>query len=220
MHRLEKVIKLFPKGRGEEVTIPIPANKALILTISFTNRRFAQQLSEQGIPLIADESPEDTRTKFLIKKTQIALRTGASPRLHLTPDRGIIEKIGRALRIPKDTTISGREILSRLCDIAQERGITQAFLRIRQRTTEVGLTRLKKGMVKFNTKIYFIQPDKVNFKGKRGTRRTDIDKLPEVLWELLEAVWFIHVYDNPDSVVVALTTRQPQGQPSHTLSLP
>lgn len=222
MHRLEKVLKLFPKeGRGRKIEIRIPSLKAIILTVTFTNPKFAQRLAQQGIPLISDSSPEKTKTNFLVKKTQISLRTGAmGTRPYITNDKGIIERIGRPLSFVNGISVSGTAILSGLCEIARERGITEVFLRIRHRMTEVGLTRRhREGMQKFETKIYFIPEGKVNFKDKRGTKKIAIDNLG-ILKELLEAAWFLHCWDNPDTFVFALTMRQPDKQPTHTLSLP
>lgn len=207
--------------RGKEIIVPIPKTKALILAITFTNKRFPKELQELGVPLIRDKSVEESKMRSQIKKTQIALRTGAGSTLNFrTVDKGKIEAIGMPLILNRSTSVSGTETLQNLVEIAKQRGIKKVFLRIRQRVTEAGRSRpRKRAMEKFNVKAYFVNPGQETFKDKRGTKLFSIDNLPEPFKRVLEATWFIHAWDNPDSLVISLTFRRPDEKPSHILSL-
>lgn len=215
-----KALKLFPKRKGvEEVTIPIPREKPIILTISFTNPKFASELAEKGVPLIEDSSEQETKKRSLIKKSQIALRSGVSPFPISTTDKGTIQATGVPLIIGDKISLSGVELLETLMRVADFFGLN-AFLRIRKRTTEVGLTRKpRKGKPKITTKLYLIKPEKVRFPNKRGTKPVKTAELPTLLGKLLEAIWYVHAWNNPESLVISLTMRQPGKKPSHYPSI-
>jgi hypothetical protein len=188
-----KRLTIFSKS-GKKKKIDIPDDKAFIITVSFTNRRMAQELKEAGVPLISDINAEDSRKKYIQKGIMFLKRNG----------------VGTHREYPINGIINGSEMLSVLNKLPER----ETYLRIRQRVTQNGLKRGRQP--KYNLKIYFIPTGKADFKDKDGTLK--VNDL-SILKELVNAGWFIHLHENPQSILFALTSRQPEKAPTLQISL-
>ena len=213
--------KLLLKGReGNDTPIPVPGNKTMILTVTYTNRKHANQLSEQGVPLITDKSMDESRTKALVKKNLFSARRGGNAvrRIELKAAGTKIDATGISMKIPDKVSVNGLELFGKLAEIAKQRGISDVYLRTRERATEVRLARQEDWRgAKLTTKIYFIPEGEVDAKVKKGTgsKKFSLAEAEKVLSDLISPTWFIHGWDNPDSFVFNLTYRQPDKDPTH-----
>lgn len=218
---MEKPVLILKEATGRERRVALP-EKGIVLVVDYTNEKFAAQLQRQGVPLVADKTPEETQQKQLVKKMAISLRHGGgSPKPFLLPDNAIIEGVGRGpIRLPANTTVNGRELLTLLLELAKRRGIQKTFIRTRVRATETGLSKGKERQ-KFVTKLYLYS--KVYFPDKKGAQPVNFEEAEKMLGCFLDAPWYLHLYDNPDTFVFQLTFKDPerQGRPvlHHSLSL-
>jgi hypothetical protein len=178
---------------GKKVAVGIPDDKAFIITVSFTNRRMAQELKAVGVPLISDIDAEDSRKKYIQKGIMFLKRNG----------------IGTHREYPINGIINGSEMLSVLNRLPER----ETYLRIRQRVTQNGLKRRKPP--KYTLQVYSIPIGKAKFQDATLRINNDLSMLEK----LLNAGWFVYLHENPQSVVLALTYRQPNTTPTLQLSL-
>lgn len=193
--------------------------KAIIITVTYTNKKWANQLMDRGVPCIKDESTDQSRTNALVKKTLFATRVGGGPtavrKMWLKGAETSIEGTGKQKELPQEASVNGLELFDTLSQLATDNGINVVFLRTRERATEARLSRGEDHRgPKITTKIYFIPEYKVDEKMKKGdgSKKFSTPEAREILKELINTTWFIHVIESPESTVFSLTFRQPDNK--------
>jgi hypothetical protein len=205
---------------GREWRVALPENKGIILSVYYTNKNFADSLKKAGVPLIEDTSPEETQQKQLVKKARISFRYGGSGVRPILAEGGnsIIEGVGKKIYLPEGLSVNGRELLVLLLQLAEKRGIKTFFIRSRRRATEAGLGRVTpKTRQKFITKLYFFR--EVWFPDGKGVKAVLPQEAVKLLADFLDSSWYLHIFNNPETIVFELTYKQPGKTPTHAVFL-
>jgi len=215
--KISLVLKDRSSGRETRVALP---EKGIILKVNYTNENFARKLQTAGVPLVEDASVEETQQKQLLKKAAISLRHGGGGiRPFLLQNNTVIEGVGKGpISLPKGTSVNGRELLQIVLQLAEKRGIKTLYLRTRRRATEAGLGRIyPKERQKFITKLYLLK--EVWFPDKGGTKPVSPEEVQKLLGDFLNSTWYLHIFDNPETIVFELTYKQPGKTPTHAVFL-
>jgi hypothetical protein len=211
-----EIILLPIEGKGEKrISVKNLENTLVLLTVNYTNERIAQELKEEGVPLVEHKDIEESKMRSLRQKAYHSFKFGGNAtKLYIGHQLGplgrcVIEGTGHPLFQQHKVSVKASELVKTLLATFKER---RCFMRTRRVLTEMGIRRGRK-LMKFKTMLFLAKECKFS---KRNT--IEIQNLPLSYQKLIEAsFWLGGIFSNPDCISIELTGRQPDVPPTHRI---
>jgi len=212
---------LLKREGGKIRLLPVKglAEKVIVVAINYTNAKIAQKLREQGVPLVEDETPQESKMRSEIKIANFALTHGGGAKVYPAHHQKdgipyLISDTGRSIFQEQGVKISASQVINEILALEERR----VFLQTYRGVTQMGLQRKKPP--KFKTKIW-LWPRLIDKKPKaKGFLEITDKPLPNAYQELINAVFFVGgIFENfdPQGIAIELTGRQPDGQSNYSL---